>query len=238
MGPNSRNLLNTLCTGDLSDDAFPFAAVREIEVAGALVLAQRLSYVGELGWELYIPSEYAGSVFDALLAEGSAHGLQPAGMHALDSCRLESGFRHWGHDIGDEDTPLEAGLGFACAFEKAIPFIGRDALLHQREEGLLRRLVHFVLDDPEPLLYHNEPILRDGQIVGRLTSGAYGHALGAAVGLGYVSDPGEVDAAFVRAGRYEIEIAGARFGAKASLQSLYRSGKARGQALQSSRISG
>ena len=144
-------------------------------------------------------------------------------MHALDSCRLEAGFRHWGHDISDEDTPLEAGLTFACAFDKAVPFIGRDALLRQREEGLKRRLVHFALDDPEPLIYHNEPVLRNGQIVGYLTSGAYGHALGRAVGLGYITDPDGVDAAFVRAGRYEIEVAGERFGAKASLRPFYRS---------------
>jgi len=226
MGPNSRALLGNMCAEDFSDDAFPFAALREIELAGAPVLAQRLSYVGELGWELYIPSEYAGGVFDTLLAEGS----QLAGMHALDSCRLEAGFRHWGHDIGDEDTPLEAGLAFACAFDKPTPFIGRDALLRQREAGVTRRLVHFALDDPEPLLYHNEPVLRDGHIVGRLTSGAYGHALGRAVGLGYISNPGGVDPAFIKAGRYEIEVAGERFATRASLRPFYRSENTRGQA--------
>jgi len=225
MGPNSRALLSTVCAEDLSDTAFPFAAVREVEVAGAPVLAQRLSYVGELGWELYVPSEYASGVFDALIAEGAAHGLQLAGMHVLDSCRLEVGFRHWGHDISDEDTPLEAGLAFACAFDKSTPFIGREALLRQRDAGVTRRLVHFALDDPEPLLYHNEPVLRDGQIVGRLTSGAYGHALGCAVGLGYITDPKGVDATFVRAGKFEIEVAGERFGARASLRPFYRSGK-------------
>jgi len=228
MGPNSRALLSTICTEDLSDTAFPFATVREMEIAGAPVLAQRLSYVGELGWELYIPSEYAGGVFDALLAEGATHGLRLAGMHALDSCRLEAGYRHWGHDISDEDTALEAGLAFACAFDKLVPFIGRDALLKQRDAGVTRRLVHFALDDPEPLLYHNEPVFRNGQIVGCLTSGAYGHALGRAVGLGYIADPHGVDTAFVRTGHYEIEVAGKRFGAKASLRPFYRSENTRG----------
>ncbi|HEY5597206.1 MAG TPA: FAD-dependent oxidoreductase [Kiloniellales bacterium] len=218
MGPGSRALLTAVSGADLSDAAFPAAAVRELEIAYAPVMAQRLSYVGELGWELYVPGEYAVGVFDALLAEGASHGLRLAGMHALDSCRLEKGIRHWGHDISDEDTPLEAGLAFTCAFDKATPFIGRDALLRQRHDGVTRRLAHFVLDDPGPLLYHNEPIVRDGRIVGRLTSGAYGHALGRAVGMGYIADPGGVDAAFVRAGRYEIEIAGERFGAKAGLR--------------------
>jgi 4-methylaminobutanoate oxidase (formaldehyde-forming) len=218
MGPRSRDLLASVTDTDLSNAAFPFAALREIEIGTAPVLAQRMSYVGELGWELYVPSEYAGGVFDTLWAAGADHGLRLAGMHTLDSCRLEKGFRHWGHDIGDEDTPLEAGLAFACAFDKTPPFIGCDALQRQRRDRLKRILVQFVLDDAGPLLYHNEPIIRDGQIVGRLTSGAYGHALGRAVGMGYIADPGGVDAAFVQAGRYQIEIAGERFGASVSLR--------------------
>ena len=218
MGPKSRDLLASVTDADLSNAAFPFTALREIEIGTAPVLAQRMSYVGELGWELYVPSEYAGGVFDTLWAAGAGHGLRLAGMHTLDSCRLEKGYRHWGHDIGDEDTPLESGLAFACAFDKTPPFIGRDALQRQRQDGLKRILVQFVLDDAGPLLYHNEPIVRDGQIVGRLTSGAYGHALGRAVGMGYIADPGGVDAALVQAGRYQIEIAGERFGASASLR--------------------
>jgi 4-methylaminobutanoate oxidase (formaldehyde-forming) len=218
MGPRSRDLLASVTDTDLSNAAFPFAALREIEIGTAPVLAQRMSYVGELGWELYVPCEYAGGVFDTLWAAGAGHGLRLAGMHTLDSCRLEKGFCHWGHDIGDEDTPLEAGLAFACAFDKTPPFIGREALQRQRQDGVKRSLVQFVLDDAGPLLYHNEPIVRDGRIVGRLTSGAYGHALGRAVGMGYIADPGGVDAAFVQAGRYQIEIAGERFGASASLR--------------------
>ena len=142
-------------------------------------------------------------------------------MHAMNSLRIEKAYRHWGHDITDEDTPIEAGLGFAVAYEKPGGFIGRDALLRQKERGVTKRLVQFLLDDPEPLLHHNEPIWRDGEILGYVTSGMYGHTLGAAVGLGYVTHDGGVDAAFVREGSYEIEIAGRRIPATASLRPMY-----------------
>jgi len=221
MGPRARALLSTLTEADLSNEAFPFGASREIEVAYAPVRASRVSYVGELGWELYAPSEYARGIAEAILAAGEDFGLRPAGMHAMDSLRIEKAYRHWGHDITGEDTPLEAGLMFACRLDKGVDFIGRDALLRQKESGVAKRLVQFLLEDPEPLLYHNEPILRDGEIVGYLTSGNYGHTLGAAVGLGYVRNPDGVDAAFISAGRYEIEVAGERVPARASLRPLY-----------------
>ncbi len=221
MGPRARALLSTLTEADLSNEAFPFGASREIEVAYAPVRASRVSYVGELGWELYAPSEYARGIAEAILAAGEDFGLRPAGMHAMDSLRIEKAYRHWGHDITGEDTPLEAGLMFACRLDKAVPFIGRDALLRQKETGVTKRLVQFLLEDPEPLLYHNEPIVRDGAIVGYLSSGNYGHTLGAAVGLGYLRNEGGVDADFVSAGRYEIEIAGERVPARASLRPLY-----------------
>ncbi|MEL6208522.1 MAG: glycine cleavage T C-terminal barrel domain-containing protein, partial [Pseudomonadota bacterium] len=146
-------------------------------------------------------------------------GLRLAGIHALDSCRLEKAYRHFGHDVTDEDHVLEAGLGFAVKRDKPA-FIGRDAVLKKREEGLASRLLQFRLEDAEPLLYHNEPILRDGEVVGYLSSGAYGHHLGAAIGLGYVPCPGEA-ADQVLGSRYEIEVAGARVGATASLKPLY-----------------
>ncbi len=168
-----------------------------------------------------MPSEFVCGVFDTIMAEGEDFGLKLAGMHVLDSCRMEKAFRHWGHDITDEDTPLEAGLGFACRFDKNVPFIGRDALLRQKERGLTRRLTQFALEDPEPLLYHNEPVYRDGEIVGYITSGNYGHHLGRAIGLGYVSHPDGVDADFVKSGSYEIEIACERVPAQASLRPLY-----------------
>ncbi|MCG8359173.1 MAG: FAD-dependent oxidoreductase [Kiloniellales bacterium] len=221
MGPNSRELLSRVTDADLSNAAFPFGTSQEIELRYARVRATRITYVGELGWELYIPSEFAQGVFDALVEAGADLGLRLAGMHVLDSCRLEKAFRHWGHDITDEDTPLEAGLGFACRFDKNIPFIGRDALLRQKEAGLTKRLVQFALEDPEPLLYHNEPIYRDGALVGYLTSGNYGHHLGAAVGLGYVKHAEPIDRDFVTSGRYEIEVACERYPARASLRPLY-----------------
>lgn len=183
--------------------------------------ALRVTYVGELGWELHIPTEFALHVYDTLMKAGNAFGLRSVGMHAMNSLRIEKAYRHWGHDITDEDTPLEAGLGFAVSFDKPGGFIGREALLRQKETGLKKRLVQFLLNDPEPLLYHNEPIWRDNQIVGYITSGMYGHTLGGAVGLGYVNHEDGVNADFVNSGRYEIEVAGVRVPATASLRPMY-----------------
>ena len=223
MGPGSRALLASLTRADLTNDAFPFGTSREIELGYALARAHRISYVGELGFELYIPTEFAGPVFDVVV-EGAGDRLAFAGFHALDSLRLEKAYRHWGHDITDEDTPLEAGLGFACAFDKAVPFIGRDALLEQRERAPTRRLVQFKLLDPEPLLFHNEPIVMDGERIGLLTSGSYGHMLGAAIGMGWVRQPDGVTPELLRSARFEIEIAGARYPAEASLHAFYDPG--------------
>jgi len=221
MGPNSRALLSRVTDADLSNEAFPFGTAQEIELGYARLRAVRVTYVGELGWELYVSSDFARSVFDTVVAEGDDLGLRLAGMHVLDSCRIEKAFRHYGHDITDEDTPIEAGLSFACRFNKNVEFLGREALLRQKEEGVRKRLVQFALEDPEPLLYHNEPIYRDGTIVGHVTSGNYGHHLGSAIGMGYVHDADGVTADFVKAGRYEIEVAGERFAAKASLRPMY-----------------
>jgi 4-methylaminobutanoate oxidase (formaldehyde-forming) len=216
MGPNSRALLQKLTTTDLTNATFPFGTSREIEIGYARLRASRISYMGELGWELYVPTEFAVGVFDRILEEGTSHGLKLCGMHAMDS------LRHWGHDIGEEDTPLEAGLGFVVAYDKKIPFIGRDALLKQKSQGkLTKRLVQFALEDPEPLLYHNEPIYRDGRLVGYTSSAAYGHALGRAIALGYVNAPGGVDQAYIDSGRFEIEVACTRYSTRASLRPLY-----------------
>ena len=224
MGPKSRALLQGLTGADLTGAAFPYQTSAEIEIAGTPVRASRITYVGELGWELYIPIDAAPGIFDAIADADGDHGLALAGTHAMNSLRIEKAYRHWGHDIGDQDTGLEAGLGFAIAWDKPGGFIGRDALLEQRRTGVKRRLVQFALEDPEPLLYGNEPIWRDGAIAGYVTSAMYGHTLGRAIGLGYVED-GEngnpVDADFVNAGSYEIEIAGERFPARASLKPLY-----------------
>ena len=221
MGPRSRALLRDLTPEDLSPTAFPFGASREIDLGYARVRATRMSYVGELGWELYIPSEFAVGVYDVIAAAGESHGLVMAGYHALNSLRIEKAFRHWGHDISDEDTPLEAGLGFAVDFGKPGGFLGEAALLKQAEQPLTRRLIQFLVTNPEPLLYHDEPIWRDDIRVGRTTSGMYGHTLGGAVGLGYVEHRDGVDDEFVTAGNYTIEIAGQRYPATANLSPLY-----------------
>jgi glycine cleavage system T protein len=217
MGPLARELLQSLTPQDLSDAAFPFATSREIELGYALVRASRITYVGELGWELYVPTEFMVGVYDEIVAAGPQHGLVHAGYHALNSLRIEKAYRHFGHDITDEDTPWEAGLGFAVKPDKPGGFIGREALLRQRETGIAKRLVQFQLRSPEPLLYHNEPIWRGDAIVGFVRSGMYAHTLGAAVGLGYVTDA----AGGIEPDAYEIEVAGVRQAALASLRPLY-----------------
>ena len=221
MGPNSRALLQSLSPNDLSDGAFQFGTSQEIELGYAIVRASRITYVGELGWELYVPTEFMAGVYDAIVAAGEAFGLKHAGYHALNSLRMEKAYRHWGHDITDEDTPLEAGLGFAVKLHKPGGFIGREALLRQKEAGLKQRLVQFLLKSDQPMLYHNEPIWQGDRIAGYVRSGMYAHTLGAACGLGYVTaaDGGIVGS--IGADDYEIEIAGVRYPATASLKPLY-----------------
>jgi len=225
MGPKARDVLQPLTPQDLGNAAFPFGTAREIEIAMGLGRAHRISYVGELGWEIYVSSDMARHVFDAILGSGGGHGLRLCGLHALDSCRIEKAYRHWGHDITGEDHVLAAGLGFAVKPGKPRSafgdFIGRDAVLRRQEAGVESRLLQFRLRDPQPLLFHNEPILQDGRVVGRISSGAYGHWLGGAVGLGYVPcRPGET-AAEMLARSYAIDIAGTVFEAEASQRPMY-----------------
>jgi len=222
MGPRSRELLSQLTDADMSPAAFPFGTSQIIDLGYARVRASRITYVGELGWELYIPTECAPGVFDALMQAAPSVGGRLAGYHALNSLRMEKGYRHWGHDISDEDTPLQSGLGFAVAMKKPGGFIGLEALQAQKEAGLTRRLVQFALDDATPLLYHNEPIWRDNAIVGRISSGMFGHHLGKSLGMGYVEcqTQGEAPDAILQ-GKYEIEVAGVRYSAQASLAPLY-----------------
>lgn len=227
MGPKARDLLQSICPNDLSNEAFPFGTSQEIELGYAIVRASRITYVGELGWELYIPTEFMTGVYDEIVAAGATFGLKHCGYHALNALRMEKAYRHWGHDITDEDTPLEAGLGFAVRMDKPGGFIGRDALLKQKEEGLKQRLVQFLLKSPEPMLYHNEPIWKGDQIVGYIRSGMYAHGLGAACGLGYVTDPAGGGVGPIGADDFEIEIAGVRYPATASLKPLYDPSNAR-----------
>ncbi len=219
MGPNARKLLQTVSPADFSNDANPFGTAQEIDIGMGRARVHRVTYVGELGWEVYISTDMAGHVFEVLHGAGKDMGAKLCGMHMMDSCRIEKGFRHFGHDITSEDHVLEAGLGFAVKTEKSA-FIGRDAVLRKRDEGLNARMVQFRLTDPEPLLYHNEPIVRDGQIVGYLSSGAYGHHLGGAMGLGYVPCKGQ-SPADVLASTYEIDVMGTRVRAEASLRPMY-----------------
>ncbi len=219
MGPNARQLMQAVSPADFNNAANPFGTAQEIELGMGLARAHRVSYVGELGWEVYASSDMAAHVFETLWEVGQDMGLKLCGMHMMDSCRIEKAFRHFGHDITCEDHVLEAGLGFAVKTDKP-EFIGRDAVLKKKEEGLNARLVQFLLQDPEPLLYHNEPILRDGEIVGYLSSGNYGHTLGGAVGMGYVPCKGE-SAAEVLASTYEVDVAGVRVKAEASMRPIY-----------------
>jgi glycine cleavage system aminomethyltransferase T/glycine/D-amino acid oxidase-like deaminating enzyme len=221
-GPQSRQLVSGLTTADMSNKAFPYLTMQEIDIGYALVKALRITYVGELGWELYVPTEFTLHVFDSLVEAGADVGLKHAGFQALNTLRLEKAYRDYGYDIDNTDTPLEVGLGFAVDFAKPGGFIGKEALLRQREEGVLKhRLVQFLLEDPEPLLYGSEPIFRDGELVGYLNSGGYGHTLGGAVGLGNLEREEGVTADFVESGTYEIEVMGVRHPAKASLRPLY-----------------
>ncbi len=221
-GPHSRALLATLTSADLSNEAFPFATIRDIELGYQSAKALRISYSGELGWELYIRTEYALPVYDALIEAGGALGLRHCGYHALNSLRIEKGYREWSHDMGPEDSLLDAGLGFTCAWDKPGGFIGREALLEQKQASpRRRRLVTFLLEDPEPLLYHNEPIYRDGELASHTTSAGYGHTLGGAMAMAYLRRDAGVDAEWVASGRYEVEVNGKRYAAKASLAPFY-----------------
>jgi glycine cleavage system aminomethyltransferase T/glycine/D-amino acid oxidase-like deaminating enzyme len=219
MGPRARELMARLTPADVSAEGMPWGTVHEIEFGLALARVHRVSYVGELGYEVYVGADMAGHAVEALLEAGSGVGLALCGLYAMNCARLEKAFRHMGHDITPEDHVLEAGLGFAVATGKG-DFTGREAVLRKREAGLARRLVQFRLRDPGPLLYHNEPVLRDGRIVGHLSSGAYGHWVGGAVGMGYVPCEGEGADALL-ASSWEIDVAGQRVPADASLKAFH-----------------
>jgi 4-methylaminobutanoate oxidase (formaldehyde-forming) len=221
-GPESRNLLERITTADLSNEAFPYFTAQEIDLHQGIGLAFRMSFVGELGWELYVPTEFTLGVYEHLIDAGSDLNLAHAGMETLESTRTEAGRKDYGLDMENSDSPLEAGLGFAVDFDKPDGFVGRDVLMAQREARPLKsRLVQFLLEDPEPLLYGEEPIFHDGKAVGYMRSGAYGHTLGGGMGFGYVNHEAGVTADFVKSGGFEIQVAGERYAATASLRPMY-----------------
>jgi 4-methylaminobutanoate oxidase (formaldehyde-forming) len=216
-GPKAREVLAAVTTDPIDDASFPFASWRRLRVAGAPLLALRVTYVGELGWELHVPVEFALTVYDALMAAGQPLGLVNAGYRAIESLRLEKGYRAWGAEIGPDHSPLMAGLGWAVKLRKDIPFLGREALIEQRAKPLPRLLAGF-LADPEVILLGRETIYRDGQRVGWLSSGGYGYTIGRSIGYGYVRDPAGVDRGHVLAGRYELEVASDRVPAEVFLE--------------------
>lgn len=221
-GPLSRALLSRVSQADLSNQAFPYLTMQEIDIGYATVKAIRVTYVGELGWELYVPPEFSMHVFDTLWEAGEEIGLKLCGLQALDSLRMEKAYRDYGHDIDNTDTPFEVGLGFAVDFDKRGGFIGRDTLLRHRESGPPKyRLVQFLLEDPEPLLYYSEPIFRDGVFTGYVMAGNYGHTLGASVAVGHVNHEAGVTREYIQNGSYEIEVADERYPAKVSLRAFY-----------------
>jgi 4-methylaminobutanoate oxidase (formaldehyde-forming) len=223
MGPQSRKLLQKVSKADFSNEAFPFATIREISVGYATVYASRRTYMGELGWELYVPVEFAVTVFETLHGAGAEVGLRDMGYYAIEGLRIEKAYRAWGRELTPDDNPWQAGLGWAVKLDKPGGFIGRQALIDARAKPLGRRLVSVVLQDGEPLLWGGEALLRDGRAVGDLTSAAYGHTVGAAVGLGYVTrDDGQsIDAAWLETGRFEVDLAGTLLAARLSLRAPY-----------------
>ncbi|MFN0191276.1 MAG: FAD-dependent oxidoreductase, partial [Aestuariivirga sp.] len=225
MGPSSRALLEKVSGADLSNAAFPFGTSQEIEIGFARVRASRITYVGELGWELYIPAEFVAHVFETLQAAGKEFGLTPAGMHTMNNCRMEKAYRHWGHDMSDEETPLEAGLGFTIAWGKKGGFIGKEALEKLRAKPAQeKRLVCVALEDNSesaPMIYHEEPVHRNGAIVGSTTSGAWGHRVNRSLGLAYVKNADGVTKEWIETGKWEVELAWKRYPAKVQLQSFY-----------------
>jgi 4-methylaminobutanoate oxidase (formaldehyde-forming) len=221
-GPQSRTLLQQLTTTDVANAAFPFRAAREIDIGFARVLCIRITYLGELGYELYVPAEQATHVYDRLVEAGAALGLRHAGLKALASLRMEKGYRDYGHDIDNTDSVLDAGLGFAVDLDKPGGFLGREAVVAQKAAGpLKRRLVQILVEDPQPMMFHAEIVRRNGVPVGYIRAASYGHTLGGAVGLAMVEADAPVDARYLAEARWEVEIAGRCFPARASLRPFY-----------------
>ena len=221
MGPKAREILARVCPDDLSGAGFPFGTARRISVAGCPVLALRVTYVGELGWELHLPTEFAVTVYEALMDAGAPLGLVNAGYRAIETLRLEKGYRAWGADIGPDHTPVEAGLAWACKMKSRKPFLGREVVERQLREGVRKRLATFTVADPSVILLGRETIYRNGERVGWLSSGGHGHTLGLPIGLGYVRQPGPVTDAFLTSGTWELEVASERVPCRLHMAPLY-----------------
>ncbi|MBA3542499.1 MAG: FAD-dependent oxidoreductase, partial [Deltaproteobacteria bacterium] len=220
-GPRSRELMQSLTTADLSNDAFPFRCAREIDIGYARVLCIRITYLGELGYELYIPTEQAMHVYERLVAAGAPVGMRHAGLKALASLRMEKAYRDYGHDIDNTDSVLEVGLGFAVDLKKP-DFLGKAAVVAKKAAGpLTKRLVQILVTDPAPLLFHAEPVHRDGKALGYVRAASYGHTLGGAVGLAMIETAEPITQAYLDAGRWEVDIADQRYPVLASLKPLY-----------------
>jgi 4-methylaminobutanoate oxidase (formaldehyde-forming) len=227
-GPKSRELMQRVTDADLADAAFPFRSARPVVIAGTRLLLVRITYLGELGYELYIPSESAVKVYDRLVDEGKGVGLVHAGLKALASLRMEKAYRDYGHDIDNTDSPLEVGLGFAVDLKKSGGFLGKDAVLAKKAAGVRKKLVQVLVLDPEALLYHAEVVWRDGRRVGYVRAASYGHTLGGAVGLAFIERAeATIDQAWLDAGKWEVEIGAARYPVRCSLRPMYDPGTER-----------
>ena len=221
-GPRSRELLSRVSTADLSNEAFPYMRAKEIEVGMGLAYAIRVTYLGELGWELHVPSDQAVTVYDALLDAGQDLGITHAGLLALNSLRLEKAYRDYAIDIDNGDTLLEAGIDFTIAWDKPSGFIGKEALVKQRDSGVrTARMVQVLVGDPEPLLYGDEQLYRDGEHVGEVRNGAYGHTLGGSVGLAMIERDEDIPDDFLLSGSWEVDIVGRRYPMSLSLEPMY-----------------
>jgi heterotetrameric sarcosine oxidase gamma subunit len=229
MGPRSRDLLTRLSRADLSEEAFPFGTSREIDLGYSTVRATRITYVGELGWELYVPTEFAVGVYEELMTAGAELGVADGGYYAIEAMRLEKGYRAFGRELTPDYNPVEAGLSFTCKLGTDIPFLGRDAVERAKAEGVRRRLVSFSVDDPGPMLWGGELVLRGGAPAGQVVSAAWGETVGSCVGLAYVWDPdgGRVDAGWVKDGSYEVNVGGTRHSVTVSLRALLDPGNER-----------
>ncbi len=221
MGPRARDILEQVTRDDISNEGFAFGTIKTIGIAGCPVQALRVTYVGELGWELHLPVEYASTVYAALMEAGKAHGLTNAGYRAIESCRLEKGYRAWGSDIGADHTPLESGLGWAMKLKTNIDFKGREAIVAQKQAGVKKRMAGFTVDDPNVILLGRETIYRDGERVGWLTSGGFGYTIGKSIGYGYIRNEDGVSIDYVKSGNYELEVATKRVPCNVHLRPLY-----------------